>query len=1171
MRRLISVLPIALLLLITGCGLSAGDTAIGLGVVGAAAAGGGGGGGGGGGVGIPSDPRLPGKVGNPIPPDKKTDIPVDQQLSWSDGEWAAGYFVYIGTTQPVTGTWQANVSTTTCDPGALLEGTTYYWRVDSWNYGDPGPIRETEGDLWTFYTAILTAPEILSAEWLDADCSGSLSDFDEIMVNFNERVTGSVTPGDFELPVTGDSFGSAATAVFMGNESIVIRLGTGPSLTVNGMFNLAATAPGSPSGIIVNTTQIKGEISGLAAAWGYTDIGGTISGSPPPKAVNPVPGDSVINVRANQQLSWDTVAEADWYIVYFGTSSPGAYQGCQSATNFSPGAFSAGQQYFWRIDTLNDFGCTAGTVWLFRAGIPPPQAVSPNPSNGVSGVSLTPDLSWSCGGAITESFDVYFGTTSPGTFQVNVATPSFTPGALLPGTTYYWHIDSLNSLGYGTTAGMVWSFSTGATPGLATGPSPMNNASGVDLMPVLSWVAPGDADGYSVCFGTTDPPPYLVDEPTTIYSPGALNVGTTYYWRIDPYNAFGTTTGNVWKFTTFAPPPGSLIWAKRAGGGSNDYGFGIATLPDGTAFVTGSFEGTATFGNAAEGGVEVDLTSYGGEDAFIAKYNPDGTLAWAKRAGGTNFDRSNDISLLPDGSSYVTGVFEGTATFGNASEGNETDLISAGAYDIFIAKYNPDGTLNWAKRDGGTNNDYGGSGISTLSDGSAIFTGSFRSGTAIFGNASEGNEVTLNSDGWDDIFIAKYNPDGTLNWAKRAGGSGNDGGFRISTLSDGSAIVTGTFAWAGTTATFGNASEGIEIVLTTAGDYDIFIAKYNPDGTLNWVKRAGGGTENQGNARISAFSDGSSVVTGFFQVTATFGNASEGNEEILSAVGGDDIFIAKYNPDGTLNWAKRAGGSGVDYAHAISALPDGSAIITGQFEVTATFGPGETNETDLVSAGTFDMFIAKYYSPPPPPDPGMLVWAKQAGGTGNDEGYDVSTLPDGSAFVTGWFQGTATFGNASEGNEITLTSAGASDVFIAKYNPDGTLAWAKSAGGGNSDYGQGISALSDGSVFVTGMFGVAGTTATFGNASEGNEIVLTSAGNYDMFIAKYNPDGTLAWAKSAGGGGGDASWGISALSDGSAIVTGQFDTTATFGNASEGNETILSSSGGGGIFIATYN
>jgi uncharacterized delta-60 repeat protein len=269
---------------------------------------------------------------------------------------------------------------------------------------------------------------------------------------------------------------------------------------------------------------------------------------------------------------------------------------------------------------------------------------------------------------------------------------------------------------------------------------------------------------------------------------------------------------------------------------------------------------------------------------------PNTTLTWAKRAGGTGDDTVSGISVLPDGSSLVTGDFADTATFGKG-DATETSLTSAGSADIFIAKYNADGTLTWAKRAGGTGYDIS-TGISILSDGSSLVTGYFR-GMPTFGGG-ETNATILTSAGNEDIFIAKYNDDGTLAWAKRAGGIKNDDSWRVCVLTDGSSLVTGFFA---DTATFGE-GETNETSLTSAGGYDIFIAKYNADGTLAWAKRIGAEGDDCG-ISVSVLSDGSSLVTGFFISTVTLGEG-ETNETSLTSAGEYDFFIAKYNVNGTL-------------------------------------------------------------------------------------------------------------------------------------------------------------------------------------------------------------------------------------------------------------------------------
>jgi uncharacterized delta-60 repeat protein len=207
---------------------------------------------------------------------------------------------------------------------------------------------------------------------------------------------------------------------------------------------------------------------------------------------------------------------------------------------------------------------------------------------------------------------------------------------------------------------------------------------------------------------------------------------------------------------------------------------------------------------------------------------------------------------------------------------------------------------------------------------------------------------------------------------------------------------------------------------------------------------------------------------------------------------------------------------------------------------------------------------------------GDLVWATRAGGTDDDRGRSVAALPDGSVLVAGTFRGTSTFG-AGELNETTLVADSIQepllDIFLARYNPDGTLAWAqhavREAGSGNVVE---IAALPDGSAYVTGSFGKVGSPpgyqATFG-PGDPNETRLFTVGMYDLFVARYNPDGTLAWAKRAGGLFGAGGYAAEVLSDGSVAVLGAFSRTATFG-LGEPNETVLDS-GDRECFIARYN
>jgi hypothetical protein len=182
---------------------------------------------------------------------------------------------------------------------------------------------------------------------------------------------------------------------------------------------------------------------------------------------------------------------------------------------------------------------------------PPGQASNPNPFNGAIDVNVITDLSWTAGSGAT-SHDVYFGTSSPGTFQANQTDTIFDPGTMLNGTKYYWRIDTVNDK-WGITIGNVWSFTT--VPSHASNPNPPDGAIGVSRTADLSWIAGENATSHNVYFGTSNPPPFVGNQTTTIFDPGTMDYNTTYYWRIDEVNPGGITTGTVWSFTTVSRPP----------------------------------------------------------------------------------------------------------------------------------------------------------------------------------------------------------------------------------------------------------------------------------------------------------------------------------------------------------------------------------------------------------------------------------------------------------------------------------------------------------------------------------------------------------------------------------------------------------------------------------------
>ncbi len=423
------------------------------------------------------------------------------------------------------------------------------------------------------------------------------------------------------------------------------------------------------------------------------------------------------------------------------------------------------------------------------------------------------------------------------------------------------------------------------------------------------------------------------------------------------------------------------------------------------------------------------------------------SVAWAISGGGPNSDVGFAIAADPSGDAVLVGRMDDVATLAGLTSPPRGDL------DAAIAKFGADGKLKWLRRPGGSERDSAQS-IALDANGNALVTGFFR-GTGRFGPQES------NSAGHRDAFVAKYDPEGTLLWFRRAGGSLIDEGRGVSADKDGNVLVTGAFE--------GQASFSEDVSITAKGNGDAFIAKYDPNGTLLWVRQAGSQEHTWGNA-IVADSVGNVLVSGAFSETATFDGTTLTSTNDLGA------FVAKYSPEGKLLWAKAGDGSGRDIAYAVSVDAKDNVLIAGNFSRTIQF-----DEKRLESTGGRDAFIVKYQAD------GTLIWAQSFGGPENDAVRAIASDGRGRILITGSFQSEIKIG------EKLLASAGDRDIFIAELGDDGKTEWARSVGGNETDDGFGIATDGRGGAYVTGSFA---STATF------NGFALSSAGSDDLFIMK---------------------------------------------------------------------
>ena len=371
-----------------------------------------------------------------------------------------------------------------------------------------------------------------------------------------------------------------------------------------------------------------------------------------------------------------------------------------------------------------------------------------------------------------------------------------------------------------------------------------------------------------------------------------------------------------------------------------------------------------------------------------------------------------------------------------------------------------------------------------------IVTGYFDS-TITFGTTG------LSSYGADDIFIAKYDPSGKILWATHAGGNDYDESYGIATDKTGNIYITGSFS---ISAVFDAAA------VRSNGGSDAFVAKYDPNGRLIWVRTGGGQSYDIGYG-IAVDNDDNVIITGNFSNSAVFGN--------INLIGHflNEIFVVKYDSAGSVLWARSGAGSSFNnYSSGVATNSNNNIFITGSIGDTVTF-----DNLTVVSLGVSDAMIAKYDAN------GNISWIKQAGGADNyDYSSDIFIDIKDNIYFTGQFSGTASFGN------VQLTSAENSDIFIAKYNFSGIPVWVSQDSKYPSNSGIGITADNAGNVSVIG-----------------NSLV----GDFeDIYIGRFNKNGTKIWNTIAGGKSNDRAGGIAIESNGDLVVSGSFSDSAAFGS-----------------------
>jgi hypothetical protein len=392
-----------------------------------------------------------------------------------------------------------------------------------------------------------------------------------------------------------------------------------------------------------------------------------------------------------------------------------------------------------------------------------------------------------------------------------------------------------------------------------------------------------------------------------------------------------------------AEEPYQVEWVRQFGSDSTDRGYGVAVDASGFIYLTGE-----TYGNLGN-------PNLGFDDIFVRKYDQDGGLLWSEQLGTEDRDHGNGITVDAQGGIYIAGRTSGSLVPGNSG------------IDLVVAKYDPDGSRLWTEQYG-PGQVYLGEGISADGQGGIYITG--RSGP--------------------NALLTKYDTEGTQLWARDLSLGYLTRGQGVSADSLGNVFITGVI-------------EGMQTDPDFLGPHDLFVAKYDAAGELQWTREIDDGeydfayataADGVGNVYVSGVvhnpaeallakydADGNllwrETLAGMGPIfgTSSFGVAVDafGNAYIAGSTSGDlaaphaggfsDVFVAKYAADGERLWEQQFGSDGTDIANAIAIDSLGNLFVTG--ETSGDFGGPD-------AGGIRDVFVAKLS---PVPEPATILLA----------------------------------------------------------------------------------------------------------------------------------------------------------------------------------------------------
>lgn len=427
---------------------------------------------------------------------------------------------------------------------------------------------------------------------------------------------------------------------------------------------------------------------------------------------------------------------------------------------------------------------------------------------------------------------------------------------------------------------------------------------------------------------------------------------------------------------------------------------------------------------------------------------------YTKQFGSDNYDYAMKTVTDSEGNVYVAGMTMGAFS----APAPATPNTNSGSTDIFVAKFDPAGTLLWVSQFGSSAEDnIGGVALGSPSGFLTLYVTGWTKG-AMPGGMQGWRNANAGAEGTTDIFVAKIHPaSGTVNWIKQHGTPGNDYANGIATDASSMIYLAGS-----TTGTFGSSA-------VTRSTPEAFLMRLSSEGDwMNWVTQFNVASNPTGTAAYAVAVESPNSFSNVFVTGLVSGNLQ------------GSLFVAKFSYDfeplATVTLGGPNRGSDKDQGLAIAVDRSRNVIVAG-----STQGNFEGN----TSSGADDIILAKF-------DRNLaLLWTHQYGTDGHDTAHGVAVDAEGSIYVTGVTEPSAS-GRGLDGQ----TPLGRADIFLSRLAPeDGRRVYTRLTGTADLDWGYGIALDPTGAVYVAAL--------TAGAMSG------PSLGLWDAVLIKYGPDGAV--------------------------------------------------------------